>query len=809
MIARVALADLGYAIDKLYDYSVPAALTAQAEAGKRVSVPFARGNRRQEGMVMELTEHSDFGELKSIDAWLDETPLLTPKQLELARWMKKRFFCTFYDAVKAMLPAGVWIKSECVCRMCTDAESALAAAEGDEAASAVISFLAGHGGAAELTKLKELLGADAAEAVSRLEKAGTGRREMEGRRKLTEKSDHIARLLISGEEALAEADRKTRRAPQQAELLRILASFGEASVKELRYYTGAPLQSVRALRQSGYIEIIKRTAYKRPDFTPTDKPVITALSKEPQAAYEGIRELMRAPKASAALLYGVTGSGKTAVYIRLIGDVIAAGGRAITLVPEIALTPQLMDVFYRHFGDRVAVLHSSLTTRERYDEWRRIKDGKVDVVVGTRSAVFAPVEKLGLLIIDEEQEYTYKSENAPRYHAREVAKYRCVESGALLLLGSATPSVESMYNARTGKYSLFRMTGRYNTMPLPKVMTADMKQELRDGNGTDISRMLLRELRENISRGEQSILLINRRGSSSAVTCPECGYVFSCPKCSAKLTYHSANGRMMCHYCGYSETAVKACPECSGILSYGGVGTQKVEEELRRALDGAEIIRMDTDTVSAANTHEAILGRFEKERTPVLIGTQMVAKGLDFENVTLVGVINADQSLYSGDYRAGERTFSLITQVVGRAGRGGKEGRAVIQTLTPDNPVIQCAAKQDYDSFYENEIKLRQILRAPPVMELYCITVSGTEEHKVLQCAGELAASLERSTHFRVLGPAPATVLKVNDRYRYRVTVNADPSGEIRAVIAAAIKKYSSDKRFRDLSLHGDTDPTE
>jgi primosomal protein N' (replication factor Y) len=809
MIARVALADLGYAIDKLYDYSVPDELAAQAEVGRRVSVPFARGNLRKEGMVIELAEKSEFSQLKSIDAWLDDKPLLTAKQLELARWMKKRFFCTYYDAVKAMLPAGVWMKNKCVCRICTDAESARAAAEGDGTAEAVIGLLAGRNGSAELSLLTELLGPGAAEAVSRLEKAGAVRRELEGRRGLSEKSDDIARLVISGEEAAAAADAEARRAPQQAERLRALASFGEASVKELRYYTGASLQSVRALIKNGYIEIVKKTAYKRPRFTPTDKPVIRELSKEQQAAYEGIKELLTARKAAAALLYGVTGSGKTAVYIRLIGDVIAAGGRAITLVPEIALTPQLMDVFYRHFGDRVAVLHSSLTTRERYDEWRRIKDGKVDVVVGTRSAVFAPMEKLSLLIIDEEQEYTYKSENAPRYHAREVAKYRCVESGALLLLGSATPSVESMYNARTGKYNLFTMSGRYNTMPLPRVMTADMKQELRDGNGSDISRVLLRELRENISRGEQSILLINRRGSSSAVTCPECGYVFSCPKCSAKLTYHSANGRMMCHYCGYSLTAVKTCPECSGILSYGGVGTQKVEEELRRALDGTEIIRMDTDTVSASNTHEDILRRFEKERTPVLIGTQMVAKGLDFDNVTLVGVINADQSLYSGDYRAGERTFSLITQVVGRAGRGGKEGRAVIQTLTPDNPVIQCAARQDYDSFYENEIKLRQILRAPPVMELYCVTVSGSEEHRVLQCAGELAASLERSTSSRVLGPAPAAVLKVNDRYRYRVTVNAEPSAEIRAIIAAAIKKYSSDKRFRDLSLHGDTDPTE
>ncbi len=365
MIASVAIQDAGYAMDKLYAYAIPARLEGEAAVGKRVSVPFAKGNRRREGMVFALEAESSYPNLKPIDSWLAGEPILTPGELKLARWMRARFFCTYYDAVKAMLPAGVWMKNKCVCRICTDAESARAAAEGDGTAEAVIGLLAGRNGSAELSMLTELLGPGAAEAVSRLEKAGAVRRELEGRRGLSEKSDDIARLVISGEEAAAEADAKARRAPQQAELLRVLASFGEASVKELRYYTGASLQSVRALIKNGYIEIVKKTAYKRPRFTPTDKPVIRELSKEQQAAYEGIKELLTARKAAAALLYGVTGSGKTAVYIRLIGDVIAAGGRAITLVPEIALTPQLMDVFYRHFGDRVAALPSSRTPRDR------------------------------------------------------------------------------------------------------------------------------------------------------------------------------------------------------------------------------------------------------------------------------------------------------------------------------------------------------------------------------------------------------------------------------------------------------------
>lgn len=809
MIARVALADIGFAIDKLYDYAVPAELEAAAAAGKRVSVPFARGNRRQEGLVMELVSSSEREGLKSIDAWLDSEVLLSQSQLELVRWMKKRFFCTYYDAVKAMLPAGIWIKGECVCCLCADREKAYAAAQADEKAMAMLEAILSRGGSASLSELKKLLGAHAVKAAAKLEQAGVITRRLESRQRLSEGSDDIAVLLVSGEEAVSAAESKARSARQQAELLRLLASFQEVSVKELRYFTGASLQSVRALEKAGFITIRKKNAYKRPSFTPTDRPMLTELNREQQSAYEGLKKLMDAPSASAALLYGVTGSGKTAVYIRLISDVIRAGGQAIALVPEIALTPQLMSVFYQHFGDRVAVLHSSLTVRERYDEWRRIKNGEVDVAVGTRSAVFAPMRRLRLLIIDEEQEYTYKSENAPRYHARDVAKYRCVESGALLLLGSATPSLESMYSAVTGKYSLFRMESRYNTRPLPRVMIADMKQELKDGNGSDISRMLLGELKENLDRGEQSILLINRRGSSSAVTCPQCGYVFSCPRCSAKLTYHSANGRMMCHYCGYSEKAHSACPSCGGLLSYSGAGTQKIESELKQLLNGVELLRMDTDTVSASSTHESMLRRFEKERVPILIGTQMVAKGLDFDNVTLVGVINADQSLYSGDYRAGERTFSLITQVVGRSGRGGKEGRAVIQTLTPTNPVILCAAQQDYDKFYESEIQLRHILRAPPIMELYSITVSGADERRVLECAGELASSLERSTSARVLGPAPVSVVKINNRYRYRVMINAAPSAEIRAITAAAIKKYSADRRFKELLLHGDVNPME
>ena len=539
------------------------------------------------------------------------------------------------------------------------------------------------------------------------------------------------------------------------------------------------------------------------------------LNAEQQAAFEGLDALAAVGRPAAALLYGVTGSGKTQVYLRLIYEALARGRTAMVLVPEIALTPQLLRIFASHFGDDIAVLHSSLRAGERYDEWKRVRSGQARVVIGTRSAVFAPLRNLGLLILDEEQESTYKSENVPKYHARDVAKYRCAQNDALLVLGSATPSVESMYHAKRGDYRLFTLRRRYNEQALPEVLIADMKKELRAGNGTSLSGPLRAGLAAAMEAGEQSILFLNRRGASRMVTCGECGEVPTCPRCSVHLTYHSANGRLMCHYCGHSEPLPDACPSCGGALNFLGYGTQKVEEELHAAFPGREILRMDTDTVSATQSHEKLLSRFEKERIPVLVGTQMVAKGLDFENVTLVGVISADLSLYVDDYRAGERTFSLLTQVVGRAGRGAKQGRAVIQTFTPENDVIRCAARQDYDSFYEQEIELRRMRLCPPFRELFVLTASGPLESAVLRTCMRLRRSLEgwlaqppfRDWELTVLGPAPASVAKINDRYRYRLTLAAQNTKEIRAMVAHLVRCAQTDKENKGVSVSADVNP--
>ncbi len=630
-----------------------------------------------------------------------------------------------------------------------------------------------------------------------------------------DKTGQTASLALPAEEALAAVTPRRKTAPLRYAVVELLCAVGSASVKELCYFTGASAATVRSLAKSGLITLEKAEQYRRVEVgnVPPAGPVV--LNEEQQAAFEGLDRLAREGRPAAALLYGVTGSGKTQVYLKLIRSVLERGRTAMVLVPEIALTPQLLRIFTSHFGDDVAVLHSSLRTGERYDEWKRVKAGLAHVVLGTRSAVFAPTRDLGLLILDEEQEGTYKSENQPRYHAAEVAKYRCVQNNALLVLGSATPSVETFYQAKTGSYHLFELRKRYNEHALPQVLIADMKEELKGGGGGALSGLLKEELAKNILAGEQSILFLNRRGASRMVSCGLCGYVPECPRCSVHLTYHSANGRLMCHHCGHSEVKPQVCPVCGGPLEFIGVGTQRVEEELQALFPGVEVLRMDADTISATRTHDKLLSRFREKKIPILLGTQMVAKGLDFENVTLVGVLAADLSLYVDDYRAGERTFSLLTQVVGRAGRGSKIGRAVIQTWTPENEVITLAARQDYDAFYEQELPLRRLRRCPPFAHLFVLTASGREEHAVLHACQRMRLGLDQLLRRReyapfqaqVFGPAPATVAKVNDRYRYRLTLSAPNNKEIRALVAHLVRTAQNDKENRGVSVFADMDP--
>ena len=807
-IVKVAVSAAPYSIDKPYDYLVPEPLLEAAAPGVRVTVPFGRGNRTSEGMILARVQGEKVQGLKPLDSVLDSGPVLDGDGIALALWMRQRYFCTMFEAVKTILPAGLWYRLREVWHLAegVDREAAAALCGNIRRAGAVLDVLWASGGSAGLEALRDACGQEAESTLRAMEKTGAVRCETEAARKIGDKTRRMVSLAVSAEDALAVTEAKRRSAPARYEVVRLLAATGRASAADVCYFTGASTRTLKAMEKAGLLAFSEEEELRVPQATEVEPGAPIVLNGEQQAAYDGILSLMDSGKPEAALLHGVTGSGKTQVYLRLVQEALDRGKTAMVLVPEIILTPQMMRKFSSYFGSKVCMLHSSLRMTERYDQWKRIRRGEVQVVLGTRSAVFSPLKNLGLLILDEEQEGSYQSENPPRYHTRDVAKFLCAREKAVLLLGSATPTVESAWAAEEGTYHLFQLRRRYNAHALPQVRIADLRQEIRAGNPGLISDPLRQELEENLRRGEQSILFLNRRGSSRMLLCGECGHVPECPRCSVALTYHSANGRLMCHYCGHSERALEACPVCGGIMKHVGTGTQKVEEELQELFPEAGILRMDADTASGG--HEAILSRFEKERIPILLGTQMVAKGLDFENVTLVGVLSADLSLYVDNYRAAERTFNLLTQVVGRAGRGGKQGRAIIQTYTPGNDVIRCAAEQNYDSFYQNEVRMRRLRRCPPFADLFVFTVSGTEEGSVLRAA---AGARERLRQVfpgeEVLGPAPAPVLKLNNRFRYRLLLVGKNDKATRDRISWLLKEFANDRANRGLNIFVDCNP--
>ena len=814
LLARVAVSSVPYAADKLYTYRIPDELAPEAASGKRVLIPFGRGNRRSEGFVLDIVREEDKPAYKPIDAFLDDMPLLDSRDIRLVRWMKARYFCTYYDALKTLLPGGVWLKSREIWKLNEEvsAEEALGAVAPDSLEETLLCAVLGAKGA-ERAALNELGGEKTGRALHAMAQQGILVCETTMKQRLGDKKARMVSLCVSAEEALAAVEPKRRSAPVRYAVIELLCREGTLSSTEISYYTGATMQTLRGLNKSGLVEFSEQEVLRVSAPAPSaheDAPI--TLNEEQQAAYEGLTALLEREGGSAALLYGVTASGKTQVYLKLIERLLARGKTAMLLVPEIALTPQMMQRFSARFGSDAVMLHSALPLTERYDQWKRIRRGEVRVVLGTRSAVFAPLPNLGLIILDEEQEGSYQSENPPRYHARDIAQFRCAQRDALVLLGSATPTVETAYYAKRGRYQVFSLHKRFNDLPLPEVLIADMKDELRQGNDTSIGSALRSELEKNIARGAQSILFLNRRGSARMLLCGECGYVPECPRCSVPMTYHSANERLMCHYCGHSEPVMERCRECGGLLKRVGSGTQKVERELKTLFPNTEVLRMDADTVSAAHGHEALLRQFTERRIPILLGTQMVAKGLDFENVTLVGVLDADLSLYVQNYHAAERTYSLLAQVVGRAGRGERAGRAVIQTFHPDNEVIQAAAKQDYEAFYRNELRLRRLRRYPPFADLFTLTVSGREEMRVIAAACALRDALRaasekeplRALETEVLGPAGAPVVKVNERYRYCVYLSGRSDNALRRTVSEYLLAFSARKENRGLDIFAD-----
>ena len=812
-VALVAVENCAYSFDKLFSYVVPDEFSDMLTAGMRVLVPFGRGSSLRQGFVfgfeVENTEKESV-ELKSVYSLLDSSSLLSEEMLKLALWIRERCFCTYFVAAKAMLPGGMCLKTEKIYTCASDIEPDILSKLSDDE-KLVIEFLRKKKDYVRETNILKKVG---------LSKESLLLKKMVNRGYLTESTDAFHRVNDLSAQMITLSDGFNpddfSLTDKQLNVVGVLRDIGAATSKELTYFSGVSDSVIKTLINKGICETFTATVNRevKPVISQRDykKPVLSAVQKK---AFESLYNSYKKRDYNQALLYGVTGSGKTSVYLELIDAVLSDGKNVIVLVPEISLTPQTFSIFSGRFGKDIAVLHSGLSMGERYDEWKRIKDGKVRVVIGTRSAVFAPIDNLGLIIIDEEQEHTYKSEMSPRYNAKDVARFRGAYNNAFLVLASATPSVETFAKAKSGQMLLCEIKDRFGNAVLPDVYTVDMSDKSLTSGFFAISNPLADEIERNLQNKEQSILLVNRRGYNTFVVCSDCKKVVSCPKCSISMTYHSANNRLMCHYCGYSVPFLENCPSCSAEnIRYSGFGTQRVEQELKIRFPDAKVIRMDADTTVAKNSHEKVLSAFAKGEYDILIGTQMVAKGLDFPDVTLVGITSADKELYNNDFRSSERSFDLITQVVGRAGRGKRKGRAVIQTLVPDNKILSIAAKQDYDKFFENEINLRKALVFPPFCDLCEISFSGMLQDKVNLCATaffERFIKLNESEYSEqkviVLGPMTPKVSKINDLYRMRILIKCRNSSGFRELINKTLMYILADRTFKDVSVYADMNP--
>ena len=730
----VAVSNATFHFDKLYTYAVMPDQQDTVRLGSMVLVPFGRGSRARMGVVLACDAEPESAKLKFLFDVAPASACLTPELLRLVHFLKERTFCTYYEAVKAVIPYGAQYKP-------TVAE--------DGVTPVLQKQLVRH-----------------TENAYKL--VGT----LPPKPRPTAKQLAAVALLAGGERTLSALEEKgISRAVLDNLCAKGVLECSKVN-KSIDLYSSIPLKN---------------------------EPIL--LTEEQQAAYGALLPGLEDAAPHSALLYGVTGSGKTLVFLKLIEHCLQMGRRALVLVPEISLTPQMILRLKSQFGKRVAVQHSALNHTERLLQWQMIQDGGADIVVGTRSAIFSPLENIGLVIIDEEQEHTYRSESAPRYSAHEVARQRAAENGALLLLASATPSTESYYAAQHGRTQLVRLTKRYGGNPLPKVQIVDMRAELASGNPREISLAMEDAIRHNLEAGKQTILLLNRRGYQTVAQCEDCREVLKCQKCSVPMVYHKSAHKLLCHYCGSQLDPPPArCPACGGKLQYRGFGTQKAEEELAKLFPEARILRMDQDTTAAKDAHEKLLAKFARHEYDIMVGTQMVAKGLDFEDVTLVGVLGIDSLLFAQGFRAYETVFSLVTQVVGRSGRAKDPGFAIIQTTDPDNPVLNLAAAQDYGAFFEQEIAYRKLGLYPPFCGLCVMGFAGPKESEVARASARFAALLGRQAAkqpdlpLRVLGPTPGSIEKINDSYRYKLTVKCRNDRRFRDLIRETLTLYEQEK---------------
>ncbi len=810
-LAMVAVENVAYHFDILYGYCYGEELKNQIKPGIRVLVPFGKGkNSKRQGVVFDTASCDDVSRYKSIISVLDDKSVITDEMLSIAAFLKDRTFCTYFEALKVQMPAAYSYKTT-VNYFAVDKpeKNKLTGSEKE-----LYELMLSYEGFCDRKKLYDVLGFDSdCDAMEKLVSKKLVIKNYDALSRMGNATHKKVFLIMDDEEI---SDKYPKLTPKQKSVIRVLRDIGKADLNEVCYFTGVTTSVVSNLCKKGIAEIIDEEFYRIPETyilnSDSDKEI--ALTEKQNKAFFDLFKKYKSG-GGVSLLYGITGSGKTSVFLKLIDNVINDGKQVIVMVPEIALTPQMMGIFKGRYGDRVAIFHSALSAGERRDEYKRVLDKKAEIVVGTRSAVFAPFDNIGLIVIDEEQEHTYKSESSPRYHARDVAKFRAAGHNALLLLSSATPSLSSFIHAQKGNYGLEVLDERYGDAVLPDVLVVDMKQERKSGNKYNISSALLELLEKNIAEKKQSILLINRRGFNTFAACDECGEVIQCPSCSISLTYHSANNRLMCHYCGYSAPFTKTCCACGKeSVRYAGYGTQRIEQELATLLPEARVVRLDTDSTSTKHSFEKALNDFGSGKYDIMLGTQMVAKGLNFENVTLVGVINADQQLNNDDYRSQERTFDLLTQVVGRSGRGKFKGSAVIQTITPENNVIRLAERQDYQGFYNTEIIIRKAMIYPPFCDICVLNFTAEKEVSALNASRDFLQSIRKETSEKykeekliVLGPMPPRISKINNKYRYRLIVKCKNTKRFRNMISDLLIQYGKDKTKSGVSVTVDMNP--
>lgn len=805
MYAQVII-DANHAeVDRVFDYRVPAQWEEAVCVGLRVMVPFGQRNTKREGYVIALTETTEVpaGKIKEIVEILDEgRPILTPPILELAKWMKKEYFCTLNQCLQAVMPAGIRTKSVWYVELTEQT------AELSEKEQQVADVLTEQGGAAPLRELEQVFGNRTEYILRCLQEKKVVRLRQKTTRSTYKKEKRYV-SLTENIELLTEAKEKAAKDKRLAGQLRVFSAIcpGESiSVEELKEKASVTDSPIHTLLQKGVLveqrRQEKRDVFQLEDYTPTQPFYPTP---EQAQALALLREEEQKEGKRPILLHGVTGSGKTEIYMQLIEHVVMEGKQAIVLVPEISLTPQIMERFISRFGKRVSVTHSRLSLGERLDQWRKARDGEISIIIGPRSALFMPFSNLGVIVMDECHESSYISDVTPKYHTREVARKLSELTGALLVMGSATPDIDSYHRAVTGEFLLLQLKERTKGSRLPEVFVTDMRKELEDGNRSAFGLPLQQAIRENLEKGQQTMLFLNRRGYSTFVSCRKCGGVLTCPSCNVSYTYHASDKALVCHYCGKEVPVPKTCPSCgSHYIRYFGTGTQKIEEETRRLFPEASVLRMDADTTTGKNGHARILELFGKGKADILIGTQMIAKGHDFPNVTLVGILAADLSLNLGTYQAAENCFQLITQAAGRAGRGELPGQVFIQTYQPENHAIRMAAAQNYEGFYQEEILLRQAMEYPPFSHIFSVLITGEMEQEVILAAQRLGAFMNHYAEragCTVVGPAPAPLPKFRGEFRWQIFAKGTDAERLKAFALYTVEQTKKDVS-REIRFH-------